>query len=341
MTKIQCVSSDFYWYDDSCHAEPRCRMDNLGGCETEDECTALGAFWYDGFCSAEPACMYDSLAYCDTAERCESSGFYWYDGVCKAESPCGPDNLAGCTTEADCVVNGGEWHNYLTSSTINCTEKSTTTTSTSTGSTSTTSTNWFEFLLGATACSPDQLDTCDQQGCESLGDGYYWYNASCHDEPQQEALCWQDSITDAPCRFGSDVDDGRITAGDSVSLNITVPETYEMKRYVILVFSGGVYAFIRNDNLDNPFSGVPAPLLHDGYAEYLFECPDLCVALPGYHGEWWVFVFTVPAEAAGFQSLEELATYLDSEDGQYILDFYGVTVDCRSLDTLLDMLGRL
>lgn len=105
----------------------------------------------------------------------------------------------------------------------------------------------------------------------------------------------------------------------------------------MLVFSGGVYAFIQNDTLENPFSGTPVPLQHNGYDENLFECPDLCAALPEYTGEWMVFVLTVPAEVGEFHDLDEMAAYLDSEDGQYVLDYYGITVDCRSLDTLLDL----
>ncbi len=257
------------------------------------------------------------------------------------ETPCSPDNLAGCTTEADCEANGGEWHNYQNASSINCTEKATTAASTTAASTSTpttsTGTSLFDFL-SRYPCGPDHLEACVQQACEGLGNGYYWYNDSCHDEPQQEARCWQDSIPEAPCRFGDDVDDGRITAGDGVSLSVTVPETYEMKRYAMIVFSSGVYAFIRNDNQGNPFSGTLVPLDNNGYTEHLFECPDLCAALPEYTGEWMVFAFTVPAEVEEFQNLNELATYLDSEDGQYVLDYYGITVDCRSLDTLLDLL---
>jgi hypothetical protein len=88
--------------------------------------------------------------------------------------------------------------------------------------------------------------------------------------------------------------------------------------------SGDVY-FIWNDNQGN-FLTKDFNSVDNGK---FFATEDLCALFPGYQGTWEIYFLSVPAEADGFQTLEALSDYLESDAGQYVFGQYKVTIDCR------------
>ncbi|RLB70432.1 MAG: hypothetical protein DRH04_03610 [Deltaproteobacteria bacterium] len=346
-TEPKCESTGFYWYDGFCNEEPRCRLDNLVGCESEVECTEINAYWYAGGCNAEPACTAGTLSSCDTVEKCTSSGFMWSAGYCIDEPLCSRSNLGGCSNESDCVAHGGEWHNYLTSSSVNCTRRSTTSGSSggptfptsgpaNSGSTSsglaalfgitvspTSNANVPPPPVGTPPCDGNHLEECDRSACEALGSGY-WYDGSCHE--QREYPDYRDHIVDAPVRLGSDVDDGELVAGDGLSLRINF--SGESRRYVVIVFPNDDFYFIHDDNPEQLLTKQVLSLRNNGGAP-LFEAADLCSVLPEYRGEWKIYFLTVPATENELRDLQALASYLDGPNAQYVLGSYSVMVDCN------------
>ena len=114
-SELMCTGSRFYWYDDSCHEEPRCRLDNLCGCVDVDECRALVdengehvAYWYDDGsdckCHENPVCTAEDGG-CETRAECEEgSGLYWYEDesgeeVCNPNPACDRDSLEDCNSQ--------------------------------------------------------------------------------------------------------------------------------------------------------------------------------------------------------------------------------------------------
>ena len=92
-------------------------------------CISAGFYWYDNSCHADPACNGSNLSVCDTEEKCVSSGFFWANGSCTVRTVCSPANLSACMNRSDCEESGGEWHNYQASSAIRCTASTATTSS--------------------------------------------------------------------------------------------------------------------------------------------------------------------------------------------------------------------
>jgi len=333
-TGDKCEGSGFYWYQDatgalSCHDEPLCRSDNPGGCETSSDCTGVDAYWYDVSCNAEPACTVDNLGSCDTEEKCAGADFYWYNGSCSASPACTPDNLSDCANRVDCQENGGEWHtdgNCVTPSSSSGTGDS------GTGSSSSRNSD-LDFLSlffnrpATTSCDQAHQDLCHTQtACEGVGEGY-WYDGSCHAMPKQFTVDYVDKIAQAPVRLGGDANDGLLSAGESFALQMDFSDTGEFTRYILIVLPGGDYFFVQNSG-DQPFAPLGQVVPYGGASHAtLFELQNFCSVLPGYVGEWWVMALRIPAGVNVFTDLDSMATYF-ADDGQYILDYYTVRLDC-------------
>jgi len=269
-TMSECEGSGFFWYDGSCNAEPRCRIDNLVGCETQPDCTGIEGYWYDGSCNAEPACVKSNLQDCDTELKCEGAGFYWHDGNCSAQSACTQSNLAGCMNRTDCQAKGGVWY---TTGGCKAAPRTTTryspTAPTSPTTRTTTGTGGLAALFGlqrsapapgtstptptmstttaanqpTASCDAEHLDFCNETECESLGNGYWYDGAACHEK--RETRDYNERIHDAFIRFGDDVDDGDLLNGEKLTIETHFKDA--SVHYAMIVFPGDIYYFIHSD----------------------------------------------------------------------------------------------
>jgi len=335
------AGSGFHWYQAdgeevaACHDLPRCRANNLGGCESAAECAGLDvdSWWYDDYCYLSPACTDADLTTCENQSQCESSGFYWDGYACLVQLPCGPDSLDGCVTRSTCESNGGEWHDYSASGAIDCTKKTSTSEGTEGSTSSGSSSSFWDLFLGLTAidsptCDPEHLHLCaSRANCEGPGQGY-WYEESCHAElPQQGVFDYNRMIADAPVGFGVETSDGRLLNGEGVSLVVDKPVASIF--YALIVFPNDDYYFIHSDDSQIIFLKDLVSFGED-VAEPLYENDNICADLPaGYVGTWEIYFLTLPASLDEFQNFEVLSNYLESENGQYSLGYYSLQVNCN------------
>jgi len=327
LTESQCLSADadLYWYKDDVDGEPTCHP--MPACQRDRD---TGAFVEE--------CIPEN---CITPAQCEDAGpdFYWYDDVCHAEPEqgvCSQDNLSGCITEAECVAAHGEWHNYSAPGAIKCTERSSYTyapppssspPSTSTGTSGVSGLNWFSFLSASqtapapVTCSSQHLEACDQAGCESLGDGYWWYGGACRNEPVE--VDFNHDRHGAPVSPGNDADDGVVSAGEGLSFKVSVAAGVRM--YAALSIPNVGSFFISNDKIITvnmePVTSGPIPVADD-------ICPYLTDDLMG---TWTVYTLTVPASVG--ESLDELSDYLFQQGGLYAFSSYQIEVNCQQQST--------
>jgi len=172
------------------------------------------------------------------------------------------------------------------------------------------------------SCGPDHLKVCDREACEGLGVDYWWYEGSCRTGQQYEE--YVERIPEAPVRLGADANDGLISIGEGMSVEVDVPDVG--RTYAMLVFPNGDYFFIDNDTLITKdvvpvFNGV------------MFVSDDICAALAelpeDIKGEWELLIFTVPTAAPEFRVIEDIASYIENE-GVYHFGSYSVMVTCQA-----------
>ncbi|RLB71466.1 MAG: hypothetical protein DRH04_01705 [Deltaproteobacteria bacterium] len=183
----------------------------------------------------------------------------------------------------------------------------------------------FLSLFGqnsAVECSITHLEACNQQECEDLGAGYWWYDGSCRvDERQAD---YNGRIYQAPVRLGAAVDDGTIAAGDGLSIVVDIPAGE--RGYALLLFPNDLgYYFIDSTNVIND---QLVPLAANG-EKVVFD--DLCAAVeefPELKGEWVVAILMVPITVPEFNTLDDIAAYMN-DVGLYSFGSYSIDVHCR------------
>ena len=358
--KLDCLGSGFHWYDDDCHAEPKCREDNLEGCE-EAECIGLVdekgnrlAYWYDDNC-------YDVQA-CDVADGCgegyceDGSGFYWYedefgDAVCNSGLACSLDSLNSCNTKLKCESAGFYWDGdecLSSSGTTNYSSSSSSTTtysnsssyssySFSSSSNSSSSTNSNSGSLGIAAlfglssaagqqtetkvCDQENLELCNQGECEVLGSGYWHDGARCREDGDHE---YNGSPVEAPVCLGNGGDDGSLNVGESFILKANLAA--EIICYAIIMLPNNDYFFIGGNNQQLPFTRQMVPVRQEGI---LYQLDNLCANLPeDYQGEWKIYFLTIPAANGEFTDVGSLGDYLERENARYVIGSTTIVVDC-------------
>lgn len=344
----ECEGSGFFWYDGVCNAESKCRADNMSGCESQNDCTGVGGYWYDGSCSDEAACTESNIQDCNTEVKCDGAGFYWHNGSCTAQSPCNQNNFSGCSSRTACQEIGGVWYTSgECRKPVSSTTKYSSSLPSSSSSTGTASAGGLSALFGihrtttttvtptaaptlqttstppTASCDADHLDSCSSAECKALGDRYWYDGAICHE--QQETRDYDDNISDAFIRFGDDVDDGNLLAGEKLAIEARW-NGQEAVHYAMIVFPGDVYYFIHADSHGHFLSNLPVPV---GQAGKLLDDTDICSAVPEYQGEWKIYFLTVPGNK-GLDNPTKLAAYLSQEDAQYTFGSYGIHVDCQS-----------
>lgn len=165
-------------------------------------------------------------------------------------------------------------------------------------------------------------------GCATPGScngiGGFWYGETCSPVPRREVRDYNQTIAEAPVRLGDNANDGRISTGEGLSLEVNFPMAGKTRNYALIAFAGNAY-FIRNDSYGNFLTTDFTPVNNAKF----FETQDLCTLLPGYQGIWDIYFLSVPTEADDFQNLEALSGYLGSDVGQYVFGRYRITVDCR------------
>jgi len=78
--EFSCWQADCYWYNGSCHSNPRPCADWT----IQWECENAGCYWYNGSChSSTPSC-----SQIDNQSDCLTFGCYWCNGYCQS-TPCG------------------------------------------------------------------------------------------------------------------------------------------------------------------------------------------------------------------------------------------------------------
>ncbi|NIA19864.1 MAG: S8 family serine peptidase [Xanthomonadaceae bacterium] len=172
-------------------------------------------------------------------------------------------------------------------------------------------------------CQENNPAGCATPG-SCIGIGGFWYGETCSLTPRREVRDYNQTIAEAPVRLGDYADDGRISTGEGLSIEVDFPLDGKTRNYALLTFDGNAY-FIRNNDQGQFLTKEFTPVTNGEF----FETQDLCTLLPGYQGTWELYFLSVPAEADDFQSLEALSGYLGSDAGQYVFGRYGITVDCR------------
>ncbi|OPX19174.1 MAG: hypothetical protein BZ151_10670 [Desulfobacca sp. 4484_104] len=173
------------------------------------------------------------------------------------------------------------------------------------------------------ACREDSPAGCATPA-SCAGVGAFWYGGGCSLAPRREVRDYNEAIAEAPVRLGDGANDGRISNGEGLVLEVDFPLPGETSNYALISFDGNAY-FIDSGNQGN-FLTKAFTSAENGK---IFETADLCALLPGYQGQWGVYFLSVPAEAGDLQTLEALSDYLESDKGQYVFGQYIVQIDCR------------
>jgi len=188
-TKEECEAAGCYWYDDSCHSEPKKKCEDY---TTKEECEAAGCYWYDDSCHSTPQgvkcsdftdereCYIHSCywwddachdepppcSYWKTKEECINAGCYWYNNACHDKPP---ENCEVLDNKEDCEAAGCYWYNN------SCHEK-----------------------------PPECPDFNNKEECEAAG--CYWYDDACHSEPKKrcEDITTKDECLAAGCYWYDD-----------------------------------------------------------------------------------------------------------------------------------------
>ncbi|MEA2110290.1 MAG: hypothetical protein U9P07_12835, partial [Pseudomonadota bacterium] len=248
-------------------------------------------------------------------EDCWAGGGIWYNGECR-------QSVSGSSGSSSYSGSGSGGSSYSPPSSG----------TSSSGSSSSGSASFSGlgslFGLQSPPCGPDNPGACDQGACEELGAGYWWYDGSCRAGQQTETYGNDGSrIAEAPVRLGGDADDGTISAGEGMSINLDVPGN--VSTYALLVFPSGDYFFIDNNDLITKrvvsVTSGKVPVSNN-------LCADL-EGFPELMGEWGVAFLTVPASAEPFQSLNDIVDYMDN-GGVYHFGSYGVMVGCQKRENL-------
>jgi hypothetical protein len=172
-------------------------------------------------------------------------------------------------------------------------------------------------------CRADHPAGCaTAAGCAGIG--AFWYGKTCSLTPRREVRDYNSIIAEAPVHMGEGANDGRISNGEGLSLEVDFPLPGATRNYALISFDGNAY-FIDSAKQGNFLTKAFTSAENGKF----FETADLCAILSGYQGQWDVYFLSVPAEAGDFQTLEALSDYLESDDGQYVFGQYQVEVDCR------------
>lgn len=179
-----CLSSNGYWYNDTCNAEaevaediviadsepsedlesedvdtPICDSDNIDLCDTQELCEGVNLYWYNEICnisqdgstqSMEPTdipaftCDTDHTILCDAQEICEDMNLYWYNEECNIKA----ENSNDDTSDSEPLSQGSG-----------------------------------DDLVDTLVCDVDNLSLCNtHELCE--GASLYWYNEQCNIEAE-------------------------------------------------------------------------------------------------------------------------------------------------------------
>ncbi|MBQ6221654.1 MAG: LCP family protein [Solobacterium sp.] len=126
-TEEGCQVQGKYWYDGSCHDNPREDVSEKPDLTTQEGCTIAGKYWYDNGCHDEPKPTTEPTADPEgNKEGCNANGKYWHNNKCVKHCPDGyePDGNGGCkvieggggeetpeppSPAEQCANNGGTW----------------------------------------------------------------------------------------------------------------------------------------------------------------------------------------------------------------------------------------
>jgi len=111
-TKAGCINNNCYWWDGLCHAEGKPQIPFCSAHSTQNACLSAGCYWWDGSCHSKPKPL---PAPCEDHKyeyNCWAAGCYWWDGSCHSEVKPPPPPDIRCQewkTEVQCLTGGCYW----------------------------------------------------------------------------------------------------------------------------------------------------------------------------------------------------------------------------------------